>query len=62
MQQFEGKVQLVFYPIAFRPKGEGVTQAVMVCWRAGEVLGVSRYALPALGTLEQPGRAAPTPA
>ena len=33
MQQFEGKVQLVFYPIAFRPKGEGVTQAV---WCAGE--------------------------
>jgi len=33
MQQFEGKVQLVLYPIAFRPKGEGVTQAV---WCAGE--------------------------
>jgi protein-disulfide isomerase len=33
MQQFEGKVQLVLYPIAFRPKGEGVTQAA---WCAGE--------------------------
>jgi protein-disulfide isomerase len=33
MQQFEGKVQLVLYPIAFRPKGEEVTQAV---WCAGE--------------------------
>lgn len=33
MQQFEGKVQLVLYPIAFRPKGEGVTQVV---WCAGE--------------------------
>ena len=33
MQQFEGKVQLVLYPIAFRPKGEEVAQAV---WCAGE--------------------------
>lgn len=33
MQQFEGKVQLVLYPIAFRPKGERVTQAA---WCAGE--------------------------
>jgi protein-disulfide isomerase len=33
MQQFEGKVQLVLYPIAFRPKGEEVTQTV---WCAGE--------------------------
>jgi protein-disulfide isomerase len=33
MQQFEGKVQLVLYPIAFRPKGEGVAQAA---WCAGE--------------------------
>lgn len=33
MQQFEGKVQLVLYPIAFRPKGEEVAQAA---WCAGE--------------------------
>ena len=33
MQQFEGKVQLVLYPVAFRPKSEVVTQAA---WCAGE--------------------------
>ena len=29
MQQFEGKVQLVLYPIAFRPPGEIATQAAL---------------------------------
>ena len=33
MQQFEGKVQLVLYPIAFRPNGVIAAQAA---WCAGE--------------------------
>ena len=36
MQQFEGKVQLVFYPIAFRPPGEIAAQAALCAGEQGK--------------------------
>lgn len=36
MQQFEGQVQLVLYPIAFRPPGEIATQAVLCAGEQGK--------------------------
>ena len=36
MQQFEGKVQLVLYPIAFRPPGEIATQAALCAGEQGK--------------------------
>lgn len=36
MQQFEGKVQLVLYPIAFRPPGEIATHAALCAGEQGK--------------------------
>jgi protein-disulfide isomerase len=36
MQQFEGKVQLVLYPISFRPPGEIATQAALCAGEQGK--------------------------